>query len=137
MNRFWDLLSQHKKAHLQIITSFESGKGNVEIVHHQDQVIFHESGQWESSQILFKNTLSWTLKGSLIALQHQRQGSNNPILLSHLALFKPDYLTATTPHCCHQDTYLCQIHFLSSSFHLRWIIKGPKKDQLLDCIYTF
>jgi hypothetical protein len=120
-----------------------NGKGEVVVNALSDTVlVFHEKGAWEDEQgqeIHFNNTFRWTLdRGSIrIGLEHLRLGPDQPVFLFYLTPIETHRLASVDSHVCKQDVYFATVPWNRDSIQLNWRVIGPKKNEEMECCYTF
>jgi hypothetical protein len=120
-----------------------SGRGEVKVEYDADAVvIFRESGTWKGihdREFNFRNIFRWTLNRieGLITLEHLRFGINNPVFLFHLIPAGRNCLESAHAHLCGSDTYFGHLELKLTSIELTWRILGPKKNEMVNYIYSF
>jgi len=128
-------------AKLHTETLIKKGKGDVKVIEESPSILlFHESGTWQMDdrEIQFSNSLRWTLDVSsgTISLEHLRHGAAKPVFLFHLKPKRETLLASIDSHLCGSDAYFGQIQLGSHFLQLSWKIKGPKKNDRIECLYT-
>lgn len=101
---------------------------------------FHETGSWTSidrQTIDFRNIYRWSLSDSRdsIRLTHLRYGINNPVHLVDFVSLDADIMQSIQPHHCGSDRYSASLSVAGDRILLSWTIRGPAKNDTLDCIY--
>jgi DNA-binding transcriptional ArsR family regulator len=130
-------------AKLHAETSIQRGKGDVEVVEEGPSVIlFQESGAWQmenGKEIQFSNTLRWTLdlSSGTIGLEHLRFGVAKPVFLFHLKPKTESLLASIDSHFCGSDAYFGQVQLGPHFLQFSWRIVGPKKNDRIECLYSF
>lgn len=104
-------------------------------------ITFTESGKWRcdsGKELEFSNVYRWTLAedAGTIRLEHLRFGRNQPIYLFDLAPTDETTFQSVSPHCCGEDLYTAIMEFKKAAIYLHWMVKGPKKDEQICCIYV-
>jgi hypothetical protein len=123
--------------------SIKRGKGDVKVIEEGTSVIsFQELGAWQmdnDKEIQFSNTLRWTLdlSSGTIGLEHLRFGAAKPVFLFHLKAKTESLLASIDSHLCGSDAYFGQLQIKSHFLQLSWRIVGPKKNDRIECLYSF
>jgi len=140
---FWKKLSRVTSFSLAVHSGtqeIKKGEGKVTISKQNDELIFHEKGEWEGDpSVCFSNAYRWTLdfKLGVISLEHLRKGVDRPVQLLHLAPSSAKSLTSMDGHFCAEDTYFGKIHAEKEGLRLKWRIIGANKNQEIICIYKY
>jgi hypothetical protein len=128
-------------AKLHTETWIKKGKGDVKVIEESPSILlFQENGTWQMDdrEIQFSNSLRWTLDVSsgTISLEHLRHGAAKPVFLFHLKPKRDTLLASIDSHLCGSDAYFGQIQLGPHFLQLSWKIKGPKKNDRIECLYT-
>ena len=104
-------------------------------------IIFAETGTWQSDagqQCDFNNTWRWSLhdSGTEIQLEHLRFGPNNPVYLFDLPPVNDHRWQSARPYLCRDDSYSAILILAAYQIQLRWIVKGPHKDEDISYWYA-
>lgn len=99
--------------------------------------------------IRFRNELRWTQLGSaLLQLERPRPGPARETRIANALdgnhapvriLLVPDATGAwvsASAHVCGHDLYTARLELREDGMTLVWIVRGPKKDQLIVCTYA-
>jgi hypothetical protein len=117
------------------------GLGTVEVRAACDTVItFHEQGEWRPEggrDLRFHNVYRWTLAGDLLRLEHLRLGADNPVHLLDLVQTGEGEWQSTLPHLCREDCYAAELLVRDDQLVLRWSVNGPRKQQRIECVYSW
>jgi len=137
LEAFWLRLAKTQKVSIQT-QSENKGYGEVHVSEKKEQLLFTENGHWVEQGIEFSNVLRWSIDraAGLIALEHLRYGVHRPVFLFHLAPTGPNTLQSIDSHLCADDCYFGRIEFTKQHIRLLWRIIGPRKNDVLQHIYT-
>ena len=105
-----------------------------------ENTLFLESGHWKTgtAEMAFTNHYRWTRAGNsrTIELEHLRYGSDNPVYLVELFPNSDNSWICRKPHLCGKDRYSVEIHCQGPTISMRWIVRGPDKDQHIHTVYS-
>jgi len=119
-----------------------SGTGAVEVtMAGNSDMTFTERGTWvgdSGKQLDFSNIYRWRFEwdAGTIRLEHLRYDLDTPVFLLDLVPTDGSTFESISPHRCGADIYTAAAKFTDDIVHLRWYIKGPKKDAEIYCIYS-
>jgi hypothetical protein len=145
---FWQKLSSvqqltfNARTHTREAGWNGKGRGQVTVTPQgEGALLFHEKGSWvgvQGQETAFSNIYRWSLDRAtgLIALEHLRHGTDNPVFLVHLAPSGPQSLSSVDSHLCAADSYFGQIFFSRQQIRFHWRVIGPKKNEEIDYYYT-
>lgn len=147
---FWEKLAKVQQLNFQAKTQAKeddgwngNGKGTVSVKKEvADILIFQEKGSWldkQGNEIGFSNVFRWSLdkNSCLISLEHLRYGVNHPVFLFHLAPSGSASLVSVDSHLCDGDSYFGQVHFDNHNLKLNWRVIGLKKNEEINCYYSW
>jgi len=104
-----------------------------------DFLTFHETGRWVSragQAVDFHNTYRWSLAAAdVLRLEHLRYGRDNPVHLVDFSPCGPGGMHSVAAHRCGSDRYSAGLTWAGGCVRLKWKIKGPLKDDILDGVY--
>lgn len=97
-------------------------------------LLLKHEGWWQedSSSVSFTNQMHWVLASGMLTLELLRYQSSLRLPLKEIS---PALFASVTPHVCADDVYSCQITILPSCLNLKWVIRGPKKNEEIDYFY--
>ncbi len=102
--------------------------------------MFEEQGSWNgpSGIIPFNNKIAWTLlpNSGTILCSHLRYGDNNPEYLAEFSESTNSTWSGLEPYHCADDRYEGTLELESATLTLTWNVTGPKKNQVISCVYT-
>lgn len=107
---------------------------------HDDEIIFYEKLHWEKESSLLinsKNVYRWGFsENNNIQLEHLRFGKCYPVFLVEFSVNYGNTWKSNRPHFCKNDLYSADLTIASKNIILRWTVKGPAKNYLLNTIYS-
>ncbi len=116
------------------------GTGTVVVLIDGKQTLtFTESGTWRSEggrDTRFSNVYRWTVIGETIRLEHLRFGQDRPVNLFDLAQTGEREWRSVSPHLCSEDCYAATMLVLDDRIILRWSIDGPRKQVMIEYVYS-
>lgn len=141
LEAFWQRAQLIKKVSIQTQSGGQAF-GEVAVSREKEcSLVFVEQGQWlhvAEKPIDFTNHLRWSIDraAGLIALEHLRYGADRPVFLFHLSPSGPYTLQSIDSHLCLEDCYFGRIEFTSQHIRLLWRILGPRKNEILQYVYS-
>jgi len=117
-----------------------AGTGVVKVsVPTPDVLLFEESGSWNQDggkEIRFTNVFRWSIIEDKIKLEHLRFGVDSPVFLFDMELEDDGVWREIIPHPCNQDCYRASLQVKNGSIHVRWLVQGPNRDELIYYVYV-
>lgn len=117
-----------------------SGVGVVKVSEPTNEsLIFEESGYWQQDsgqKLRFTNTFRWTLVEERLRLEHLRFGANHPVFLFEMQSDADGVWREISPHPCRDDCYRATLKIESERIFVSWLVRGPKRNEVIDYIYT-
>ena len=148
--RLWHRLSQVRMLNIRSLSTLTetrddkediSGSGAVTVSESQPgTLVFQEQGAWDrpSGSISFNNKIAWTLvpdTGNILC-SHLRYGDDKPEYLAEFAESTDLCWLGIKPYLCADDRYEGSLELGTATLTLTWSVTGPKKSQVISCIYT-
>jgi hypothetical protein len=103
-----------------------------------DILLFTESGSWQQEggkEIRFRNVFRWTKVEDRLRLDHLRFGRENPVFLFEMTVDADGVWREISPHPCRDDCYRASMRIEGTQIFVNWLVRGPKRDEVIDYIY--